>query len=114
MSPADYAAAIGPLGRGWVAEDRGTLVGFAVGYRSGNVWALFVHPEHEGHGYGKALHGAMVAWLSQQGLRRLWLTTDAGTRAEAFYRSLGWKDCGIVSGRELRFELDVPREQRGP
>lgn len=106
ITAADYAEAIGRLGRGWVVEADATIVGFAVAYRSGNVWALFVDPQHEGHGYGKALHAAMVSWLWQQGLQRLWLTTDPGTRAEAFYRSLGWQPRGIVPGGELRLELE--------
>ena len=67
ITPADYAAAIGPLGRGWIADAGGVDVGFA---------------------------------------RQLWLTTDPGTRAEAFYRSLGWRPCGIVPDGELRLELD--------
>lgn len=108
ITPADYAAALGPLGCGWVAEAGNNIVGFAAGYRSGNVWALFVHPEHEGQGHGRALHAAMVSWLWQQGLRQLWLTTNAGTRAEAFYRSLGWRPCGMVADGELRLELERP------
>jgi GNAT superfamily N-acetyltransferase len=108
ITPDDYAEALGRSGRGWVAEVGGRVVGFAVGFRSGNIWALFVHPEHEGHGLGRALHAAMVSWLWQQGLRQLWLTTEAGTRAEAFYRSLGWRPCGMVGGGELRLELDRP------
>lgn len=108
LTPADYLPAITELGLGWVAESSGAVAGFAVGYRSGNIWALFVHPDHEGCGHGKALHSVMVSWLWAQGLRRLWLTTEPGTRAEAFYRSLGWRSCGIVSSGEIRFELDGP------
>ena len=105
---ADYVPAIAELGCGWVAEDSGTVVGFAVGCRSGNIWALFVHPDHEGCGYGNALHSAMVSWLWAQGLQRLWLTTGPRTRAEAFYRSLGWRPCGMGPDGELRLELDGP------
>lgn len=108
VTSADYAAALSTLGCGWVAEAGGDIVGFAVGYTSGNIWALFVHPEHEGRGHGKALHAAMVSWLWDQGLRRLWLTTSAGTRAEAFYRSLGWKACDMAADGEIRLELDTP------
>jgi GNAT superfamily N-acetyltransferase len=108
ITHADYLAAISELGRGWVAEAEGAVVGFAVGYRSGRIWALFVHPGHEGKGHGKALHAAMVSWLWEQGLGQLCLTTDPGTRAEAFYCSLGWRPCGIVAGRELQLELDRP------
>lgn len=108
VTPADYARAMTALGHGWVAEVSDTLVGFAVGYRSGNIWALFVQPEHEGRGYGHALHAVMVSWLWEQGLRQLWLTTGPGTRAEAFYRARGWRPCGIVAGGDLRMELDRP------
>ena len=108
VTPAHYVPAITELGCGWVAEGSGTVVGFAVGYRSGEVWALFVDPDHEGRGYGTALHSAMLSWLWAQGLQRLWLTTSPGTRAEAFYRSLGWRSCGMVESGELRFELDRP------
>jgi GNAT superfamily N-acetyltransferase len=115
VAPADYAAALGPLGRGWVTEIGSTVVGFAIGYRTGNIWALFVRPEHEGRGYGKALHDVMVSWLSQQGLRQLWLTTESGTRAEAFYRRVGWRPCGVVSNGEIRLELDLPaQDKQGP
>jgi GNAT superfamily N-acetyltransferase len=106
ISHDDYAAYLGERGRGWVVEVEGSVVGFAIGCRSGNIWALFVDPGHEGHGHGKTLHAAMVAWLWAQGLRRLWLTTDAGTRAEAFYQAQGWRPCGMVSSGEIRLELD--------
>ena len=105
ISVADYIAALEQLGRAWVMEAGGEIVAFATGYKSGNIWALFVHPEHEGRGYGKALHSEMVNWLWSQGLSRLWLTTAPGTRAEYFYRSLGWESCGLVLGGELRMEL---------
>lgn len=104
VTPEDYVPAISDLGRGWVAVSGEEVVGFAVGFRSGNIWALFVDPAHEGHGHGKALHSAMVDWLWAQGLSRLWLTTGVGTRAEAFYGRLGWQACGM-EGSELRFEL---------
>lgn len=114
VTHASYVPAITESGCGWVAEVSGTIVGFAVGARSGNIWALFVHPDHEARGHGKALHSAMVSWLQAQGLRQLWLTTDPGTRAEAFYRALGWRSCGIVPGGELRLELDIPDSRSAP
>jgi hypothetical protein len=43
-----YASAIEVTGRGWVAEDQGAVIGFAIGSAvTGNIWALFVHPDHE-------------------------------------------------------------------
>ena len=102
----DYIAAIEQTGRGWVAEADGEVVGFAIGNAAtGNIWALFVDPAHEGKGYGRQLHDVMVSWLWAQGLDRLWLATEAGTRAERFYQRAGWTPAGAGSDGEVRFEL---------
>jgi GNAT superfamily N-acetyltransferase len=95
------------FGRGWVVVDEGEeVLGFAIGdARDGNIWALFVDPAHEGRGHGGRLHDAMVAWLFSRGLERLWLSTEAGTRAERFYRRAGWIDCGLLASGERKFEL---------
>lgn len=109
ITEADYIPAIEANGRGWVVEERGEVVGFAVGdKRDGNVWALFVHPDHEGHGHGRRLHDAMVSWLWAQGLDRLWLTTDPSTRAQAFYEAADWQRAGQAEHGELRFEQWAP------
>ena len=93
-------------GRGWVVARGDEVLGFAIGdARDGNIWALFVDPEHEGRGYGRALHDAMVAWLFSRGLARLWLSTEPGTRAERFYRRAGWIDRGLLPSGERRFEM---------
>jgi GNAT superfamily N-acetyltransferase len=107
ITQAHYHAHLGPLGRGWVAEDATGVCGFACGRTTdGNVWALFVDPAHEGRGAGTALHDAMVHWLSAQGVARLWLTTGRGTRAEGFYLRRGWRVEGGDAG-EVRLVLDA-------
>jgi hypothetical protein len=50
----------------------------------------------------------MVAWLWSRGLRRLWLSTEPGTRAQGFYERAGWQNCGSLPSGELRFELNAP------
>jgi len=106
VSDADVGRAITGNGRGWVVEQRGEIVAFAVANAlSGNIWALFVDPEHEGRGHGRRLHDAMVAWLWSRGLGGLWLTTEAGTRAERFYESAGWHRAGTTASGEVRFEM---------
>ena len=112
LSEHDYAVAIEETGRGWVVELQGRIVAFAVGNaRTGNIWALFVEPGHEGKGYGRQLHDVMVAWLWEQEHNQLWLTTEPGTRAERFYQQAGWERAGSTSGGEVRFELKRPSAQ---
>ena len=108
ITEADYIAAMEDLGRTWVIEAGGEVVAFASGYSAGSVWALFVHPDHEGRGHGRALHATMIDWLWSLGHSRLWLTTSPGTRAERFYLAQGWQPRGTVSGGEIRLELPAP------
>lgn len=105
ITESDYVAALEELGRTWVVEVHGEIVAFATGYKSGSIWALFVDPDHEGHGYGKVLHSAVVAWLWSLGHERIWLTTGPDTRAERFYVSQGWQPRGTVPGGDIRLEL---------
>ena len=45
---------INQRGRGWVCEISGTIVGFSIiDLVDHNVWALFVHPDHDKKGIGK-------------------------------------------------------------
>jgi len=101
--------AIEVLGRGWVVESQGEIVGFSIGNATnGNVWALFVHPDHERRGHGRLLHDTMLAWLWSRGLERLWLTTEAGSRAQGFYEIAGWRLTGRTDRGELRYEMQRP------
>lgn len=109
VTVADYVAHLEVLGRGWLIEVGDCVVAFAIGNaRDGNLWALFVDPEHEGRGYGAALHDAAVAWLFAQGLERLWLTTEPDTRAAGFYAHRGWVGGAVRGDGEVRLELTRP------
>lgn len=100
-----YVPAIESTGRGWVIEEQGDVVAFAVGNAvTGNIWALFVHPDHEGKGYGTALQDVMVRWLFDQGLDRLHLETGTGTRAQGFYEAFGWSYIGLNANGEALYE----------
>jgi len=101
----DYVEYLTRRGRGWVAEVAGRIAGFAiVDLQDHNVWALFVHPDFEGQGLGRALHDTMLAWYFRQTQEPLWLGTAPGTRAEGFYRKAGWRDVGMY-GKEVKFEM---------
>lgn len=109
ISDADVLQAIEETGRGWVIEVGADVVAFAVGNaQTGNIWALFVDPAHERRGYGRRLHEATVAWLWSLNHDRLWLTTEPGTRAEAFYAAAGWQPAGRTESGEVRLELSRP------
>ncbi len=106
VQPDDYQRMLETDGRGWVYELDGKIVGFAIADRvRRNIWALFVAPEHEGHGIGRTLHDTMVEWLFRAGPGTIWLTTEPGTRAERFYVAAGWRRIGMEGNGEVRFEL---------
>jgi GNAT superfamily N-acetyltransferase len=96
-----------------VCLDEGTLVGFVCGRPARkDVWALFVRPESEGRGIGSALLNWVEAWLFEQGLDEITLSTAPGTRAEALYLSRGWQAVG-TSGGEVTYRLRRPERGAG-
>jgi len=102
----DYVEYLTRRGCGWVAEVAGRIVGFAiVDLQEHNVWALFVHPDFDRRGIGRALHDTMLAWYFRQTSAPLWLSTEPGTRAEAFYRKAGWQEVGRTASGEVKFEM---------
>ena len=90
----------------WVLEMDGAITGFVmVDVEKRNLWALFVAPEHEGKGVGRALHEAMLSHYFQR-CDHLSLSTDPGTRAAEFYRKAGYIETGKTTiGREIIFAI---------
>lgn len=100
----DYLTA---RGKGWVCEKDGTIIGFAIAdLTDNNIWALFVHPDHDKQGVGKQLHDMMLNWYFEQQKEMVWLSTSPGTRAEQFYRMQGWKETGLYGKGEIKFEMN--------
>ena len=84
--------------RGWVCEDGGRVVGFAMGNgQTGEMWVIAVLPEYERTGIGRRLLGLVEEWLWSLGWQEAWLTTDPdpGMRAHGFYLSQEWADAGF-------------------
>ncbi len=105
LSDEDVRREIEDTGKGWVVEEGARIVAFAIANaETGNIWALFVHPDAEGCGYGSRLHDAMLAWLRTQPVEALWLTTDPGSRACGFYERKGWLRACFSESGEVRFE----------
>jgi GNAT superfamily N-acetyltransferase len=63
-------------GKGWVCVVAEIVVGFSIAdLKEKNIWALFVHPDHEAKGIGKRLHKEMLDWYFTQTKEKVWLGT---------------------------------------
>lgn len=93
--------------RAWVAEEQGRVVAFSMAdARTGTVFALFVRPEAEGRGHGRALLAASERWLFDAGWETIWLQTgrEAENRAHRVYRAAGWTLVGGADHEDVRYE----------
>jgi GNAT superfamily N-acetyltransferase len=89
----------------WTWEEDGTIQGFsAADPRDGTIFALFVHPSYEGRGIGRALLPMACQTLGDGGHAVATLTTEAGTRAERFYRLDGWTEIGRQADGQIVFQ----------
>ncbi len=95
-------------GRGWVAVQANRIVGFTIGLHTGNLWALFVHPDVQGRGIGSRLQAQLLTWFARQPVDRLWLATGTHTRARRFYQASGWQLAGPYGDDEVRLERPNP------
>jgi GNAT superfamily N-acetyltransferase len=107
-----------PAGEDWagfVAEDRGRVVGWVSGKRNvrssepgaGDIALLHVHPEHRGRGAGGALFDAVREHLDRIGVRQV--RTTVLPEALDFARARGFEP-----GRELRYSALSLRPAPGP
>jgi GNAT superfamily N-acetyltransferase len=106
VTPAMCVDYLDKLGRAWVAELDGDIIGFSYADRAGaSIWALFVDPAHEGLGAGKALLRLAADWLFEQGHDEIRLGTQAHTRADRFYAAQGWTRGAMKDDVEVWFSL---------
>ena len=98
-------------GRTYVAEEEGSLVGFATWLEAGGVFELedlFVDPGWRRRGIAGALVNRIAQVLRERGEQRLEVT--ANPHAMEFYRAAGFVDCGAadtVFGTAPRMVLPV-------
>jgi GNAT superfamily N-acetyltransferase len=88
-----------------VLEDRGALRGVAGAgpardddldrTTTGELYALYVHPDAWGRGYGDALHAAALDHLRAEDFSAavLWVL-EGNHRARRFYADRGWREDG--------------------
>ena len=108
ITPESLADAMTSSVKGWVYEDDGKVVGFAMADQaSGEVLVVAVLPEYEGLGVGSAVLKAVGDWLFAAGLEEIWLYTTAEPelRACGFYTHLGWEATGEREDDEEMFVL---------
>ncbi len=92
----------------WLWEDGGTVQGFSAGDpRDGTIFGLFVDPAWEGRGIGRALLPLACKTLRDAGHHAAHLDTEAGTRAERFYRRNGWREVGRKPDGQIIFEKAI-------
>jgi GNAT superfamily N-acetyltransferase len=93
--------------RAWVTEEDGDVVAFCIAdARTGTVFALFVRPDAERRGNGRALLAAAERWLFDAGWETIWLQTgrDPHIRAHRLYRAAGWQLVGEADHDDVRYE----------
>jgi GNAT superfamily N-acetyltransferase len=106
ITEAMYRDYLDALGRGWVAESEGEIIGFAYADRAdSSIWALFVEPRHEGLGAGKCLLRLAADWLFEIGHDEVRLGTQAHTRADRFYAAQGWTREDMKNDIEVGYRL---------
>jgi GNAT superfamily N-acetyltransferase len=82
ITPESLAAAMETHVQGWLCEEGGRAVGFAMGDRSnGEVQVVAVLPGYEGRGIGKALLLEVQQWLFAQGHAEIWARQSRSRRA---------------------------------
>ncbi|WP_112308978.1 GNAT family N-acetyltransferase [Pseudogemmobacter bohemicus] len=102
------AAMLSAPGSAWVAEEAGRVAGFAlIDPEEASLFAAFVLPEAEGRGIGRALVARAEAALFAQHAE-IWLETERNSRAEGFYRHLGWGGDQPVGTGDVRLTKRRP------
>ncbi|HET9724706.1 MAG TPA: GNAT family N-acetyltransferase [Actinomycetota bacterium] len=101
--------------RTWVAEEGGTVVGFAVtgpsqdadaDEKTGELYAIYLEPDRLGQGVGKLLSDHATRDLRERGFQTatLWvLGSNEGARR--FYEREGWSADGLTTSERVDCEM---------
>ncbi len=111
VTPRSIAEMLRTTSRVWIAEEDGQAVAFSMADADqGTIFAMFVRPEHEGKGLGRALMKQAEDWLFGRGWPEIWLLTgsDPGLRAVGFYLHLGWQAAGLQDDGQTKYVKRIP------
>lgn len=94
----------------WVAETESTMVGCVYydqctkpnGRHRAEVLKMLTHPDFRGQGIARRLLQTLEQHAKSNGIRTLFLDTEAGSGAEAMYQRLGWSKCGEIPDYALQ------------
>lgn len=87
-----------------VAEENGTLLGYAYAHRIaeraayswGAELSIYLHPDAAGQGLGRRLYGVLMELLRLQGVRTVYgLVSSPNPASEGLHRSLGFRLMGV-------------------
>ncbi|MEM1427696.1 MAG: GNAT family N-acetyltransferase [Cyanobacteria bacterium P01_H01_bin.130] len=116
ITPESIAQMLATDCRAWLAQLNGQSIGLAIANATeATILGLFVLPEFEGQGAGRALMHAAENWLWSTGLDEIWLLTgnDPTLRAYGFYQHLGWRLTEVVTEGDFTGEAKFIK-QRSP
>lgn len=106
ITPERIARLITTTGRAFIGAIDGEDAGFSIADAEQScIFGMFVLPDYEGRGLGRALMAEAEGFLYSAGCAEVWLEAGAapGLRAHGFYPHLGWRDDGTMPDGQLRF-----------
>lgn len=101
----------------WIAELHSRPVGFSIANGTQKtIFGVFVIPEFEGRGFGRALMQAAEEWLWSKGIEEIWLLTgnDPHLRAYGFYLHLDWQPVGMEVEGDFKGEMKFVKRRPAP
>ncbi len=112
ITPASVAKMLDKECCAWIAEVKSQPVGFSIAnLTEKTILGLFVLPEFENQGIGRALMEITEDWFKKQGIKEISLLTgnDPTFRAYGFYLHLGWTAVGLETEGVMKGEMKFAR-----
>jgi GNAT superfamily N-acetyltransferase len=115
ITPASIAEMLRTDCCAWIAEQNNHPIGFSIANATEKtIFGIFVLPEFEGQGAGRALMQAAEDWLWSKGIAEIWLLTgnDSNLRAYGFYQHLGWMPVEVESDGYFKGEMKFIKSRK--